>query len=116
MENLDSFIKGMPKAELHVHVEGTLEPELKFELAGRNNLDLPYGSAEDMRTAYDFDDLPSFLKIYYEGMGILLVEPLNEFHIGGFPLGFWFAQQGSIYVFIGLVWLYARWHEKRPTM
>ena len=52
MENLDSFIKGMPKAELHVHVEGTLEPELKFELAGRNNLDLPYGSAEDMRTAY----------------------------------------------------------------
>ncbi len=74
MENLDSFIKGMPKAELHVHVEGTLEPELKFELAGRNNLDLPYGSAEDMRTAYDFDDLPSFLKIYYEGMGVLLVE------------------------------------------
>ena len=42
------------------------------------------------------------------GLGILLVEPLNRIHIGGFPLGFWFAQQGSIYVFIGLIWVYAR--------
>jgi adenosine deaminase len=74
MTNLDSFIEGMPKAELHVHVEGTLEPDLKFALAGRNNLDLPYASEAEMRAAYDFDDLPSFLKIYYEGMGVLLVE------------------------------------------
>jgi adenine deaminase len=74
MENLDSFIEGMPKAELHVHVEGTLEPELKFKLAKRNNLDLPYASVEEMRAAYNFDDLPSFLKMYYEGMGVLLVE------------------------------------------
>lgn len=74
MENLDNFIEGMPKAELHVHVEGTLEPELKFKLAKRNNLDLPYASVEEMRAAYNFDDLPSFLKMYYEGMGVLLVE------------------------------------------
>jgi adenosine deaminase len=60
MENLDNFIKGMPKAELHVHVEGTLEPELKFQLAKRNNLDLPYESEDEMRAAYDFNDLTSF--------------------------------------------------------
>ncbi len=74
MENLDSFIEGLPKAELQVHVEGTLEPELKFKLAKRNNLNLPYASEDEMRAAYDFDDLPSFLKIYYEGMSVLLVE------------------------------------------
>ncbi|MEH6404789.1 MAG: adenosine deaminase [Sneathiella sp.] len=74
MKNMDSFIAGMPKAELHVHVEGTLEPELKFKLATRNKLDLPYNSANEMRQAYDFDDLPSFLKIYYEGMSVLLTE------------------------------------------
>lgn len=74
MENLDSFIEGMPKAELHVHVEGTLEPELKFQLAKRNQLVMPYETEEEMRAAYDFDDLQSFLKIYYEGMGVLLIE------------------------------------------
>ncbi len=74
MENLDNFIKGMPKAELHVHVEGTLEPELKFQLAKRNNLDLPYESEDEMRAAYDFNDLTSFLKVYYEGMSVLLTE------------------------------------------
>ncbi len=74
MTNLTAFIEGMPKAELHVHVEGTLEPELKFRLAKRNGLDLPYGSVEDMKAAYDFDDLPSFLKVYYEGMSVLLGE------------------------------------------
>jgi adenosine deaminase len=74
MTDMKSFIEGMPKAELHVHVEGTLEPELKFDLAQRNGVDLPYGSVEEMRSAYDFDDLPSFLKVYYEGMSVLLVE------------------------------------------
>ena len=74
MDNLNDFIAGMPKAELHVHIEGTLEPDLKFQLAKRNNLDLPYQSEEEMRAAYDFDDLPSFLKIYYEGMGVLITE------------------------------------------
>ena len=64
----------MPKAELHVHLEGTLEPELKFELAMRNGLSLPYGSAEDMRAAYSFNDLSSFLAVYYEGMSVLRSE------------------------------------------
>ena len=59
MTDLKSFIEGMPKAELHVHVEGTLEPELKFDLAQRNGIDLPYTSVEEMRAAYDFDDLPA---------------------------------------------------------
>jgi len=74
VNDLARFIEGMPKAELHVHLEGTLEPELKFELAARNGLDLPYGSAEEMRAAYRFDDLPSFLAVYYEGMSVLLTE------------------------------------------
>ena len=64
----------MPKAELHVHVEGTLEPEMKFDLARRNGIALPYRSVEEMRAAYDFDDLPSFLKMYYEGMSVLQTE------------------------------------------
>jgi adenosine deaminase len=64
----------MPKAELHLHLEGTLEPELKFELAARNGIELPYADVEAMRAAYDFDDLPSFLGVYYEGMSVLLTE------------------------------------------
>ena len=71
MTDMKRFIEGMPKAELHVHVEGTLEPELKFELARRNGIELPYESVEEMRAAYDFDDLPSFLRVYYEGMSVL---------------------------------------------
>ncbi|MGI9647468.1 MAG: adenosine deaminase [Acidimicrobiia bacterium] len=69
-----SFIEAIPKAELHLHLEGTLEPELKFLLAERNKLELPYSSVEEMRTAYDFDDLPSFLAMYYEGMSVLVDE------------------------------------------
>src|SRR4051812_18355420 len=64
----------MPKAELHLHIEGTLEPELKFELAARNGLELPYASVDEMRAAYDFDDLASFLAVYYEGMSVLTRE------------------------------------------
>jgi adenosine deaminase len=74
MSELDAFIAGMPKAELHLHVEGTLEPELKFELAARNGLELPYASVDEMRAAYAFDDLPSFLAVYYEGMSVLFRE------------------------------------------
>ena len=70
-----AFVQGLPKAELHLHLEGTLEPELKFELAARNGLALPYASVEEMRAAYGFDDLPSFLAVYYEGMSVLLREP-----------------------------------------
>jgi adenosine deaminase len=69
------FIAGLPKCELHLHIEGTLEPELKFELAKRNAVDLPYETVEEMRAAYDFTDLPSFLACYYEGMSVLRAEP-----------------------------------------
>jgi adenine deaminase len=72
--DLAAFIEGMPKAELHLHLEGTLEPELKFELAARNRVDLPYRSAAEMRAAYGFDDLASFLAVYYEGMSVLREE------------------------------------------
>jgi len=74
MSELVDFIQGIPKAELHLHLEGTLEPELKFELAARNGVPLPYGSAAEMRAAYAFDDLASFLAVYYEGMSVLLHE------------------------------------------
>jgi adenosine deaminase len=74
MTELSSFIEGMPKAELHLHLEGTLEPELKFELAAGNGIELPYRSVDELRAAYDFDDLPSFLAVYYEGMSVLLAE------------------------------------------
>ena len=74
MYESSTFIEGVPKAELHVHIEGTLEPELKFELAARNGLALPYRSVDEVRAAYDFDDLPSFLAVYYEGMSVLLTE------------------------------------------
>lgn len=75
MADLTDFIAGMPKCELHLHLEGTLEPEMKFALAKRNGIALPYNDAAAMRAAYDFHDLPSFLKIYYEGMGVLVHEP-----------------------------------------
>jgi adenine deaminase len=75
MSESSSFIEGLPKAELHLHIEGTLEPDLKFELAARNGLDLPYASVDEMRDAYRFDDLPSFLSVYYEGMSVLRQEP-----------------------------------------
>ncbi len=72
---MKDFIAGLPKCELHLHIEGALEPELKFELAARNGLGLPYASAEEMRAAYSFDSLPSFLTVYYEGMRVLRTEP-----------------------------------------
>ncbi|SDJ38307.1 adenosine deaminase [Nonomuraea maritima] len=75
MGQVRDFIAGLPKAELHLHIEGTLEPELKFELAARNGLELPYANVEEMRAAYTFDSLPSFLRIYYEGMEVLRTEP-----------------------------------------
>ena len=74
MTELETFIRRMPKAELHLHIEGTLEPELKFELAARNGLQLPYEDVGEMRAAYDFDDLASFLAVYYEGMSVLTGE------------------------------------------
>lgn len=71
---MEEFVRGLPKTELHVHIEGALEPELMFELAGRNGMALPYGSVEEVRAAYEFDDLQSFLDIYYEAAAVLQTE------------------------------------------
>ena len=71
---MDDFIRALPKAELHLHIEGTLEPELMFELAQRNGVGLRFASVDELRAAYDFDDLQSFLDIYYEGMAVLQTE------------------------------------------
>ncbi|MGC8025599.1 hypothetical protein ACP3WI_24775, partial [Salmonella enterica] len=68
------FIAGLPKTELHLHIEGTLEPELMFALAQRNNVALPYASVEDLRAAYNFSDLQSFLDLYYAGANVLRTE------------------------------------------
>lgn len=68
------FISGLPKAEYHVHLEGTLEAEMKFALARRNGLTLPYADVAEMKRSYVYHDLPTFLKIYYEGMSVLLKE------------------------------------------
>ncbi|MDH3539627.1 MAG: adenosine deaminase [Acidimicrobiia bacterium] len=72
--DLDAFIRGLPKAELHVHIEGTLEPELMFTLAERNGIELSYASVDDVRAAYQFTDLQSFLDIYYQGAAVLVTE------------------------------------------
>ncbi|HEU4775824.1 MAG TPA: adenosine deaminase [Telluria sp.] len=68
------IVQRMPKAELHIHIEGSLEPELIFELAQRNGVALAYGSVEQLRAAYAFTDLQSFLDIYYAGASVLLTE------------------------------------------
>ncbi|MBX2847996.1 MAG: adenosine deaminase [Acidiferrobacterales bacterium] len=75
---MKSFIENMPKAELHVHLEGTLEPELSFALAQKNSIQLPYSTPAELIEAYDFHDLPSFLEIYYAGMDVLRTE--EDFH------------------------------------
>src|SRR5205807_1091281 len=69
--SLDEFIRRIPKAELHIHIEGSLEPELMFELASRNEVPLRQASVVDLRRAYDFGDLQSFLSMYYEGARVL---------------------------------------------
>src|SRR5699024_4566683 len=61
----------LPKAELHLHIEGTLTPERMLALAERNGIALPYASVDDIRAAYDFSDLQSFLALYYQGMQVL---------------------------------------------
>ncbi|PKG82169.1 adenosine deaminase [Colwellia sp. 75C3] len=71
---MKAFIESLPKVELHLHVEGTLEPELMFELAKRNNIDIPFNSYEEVSAAYDFHNLQSFLDIYYQGANVLIHE------------------------------------------
>jgi adenosine deaminase len=72
--SMKAFIHELPKCELHVHIEGTLEPELKFELASRNGIALPFQNVAQMKASYVFHDLPSFLTLYYSGMDVLLTE------------------------------------------
>jgi adenosine deaminase len=72
--DLTTFIAGLPKAELHLHIEGSLEPELAVALAQKNGVRLPYTSVEGLRAAYAFTNLQSFLDIYYQGMSVLLHE------------------------------------------
>ncbi len=71
---MKDFIRSLPKAELHIHIEGSMEPEMMFALALRNGLRLPYGSVEEVRGAYEFNDLQSFLDLYYEGARVLVQE------------------------------------------
>jgi len=72
------YLKGLPKAELHLHIEGTLEPELVFRLAKKHSVALPYGSVEELRAAYSFTNLQSFLDIYYAGASVL--RDAEDFH------------------------------------
>jgi adenosine deaminase len=73
-----SYVAGLPKAELHLHLEGALEPELAFELAARNGVTLPYADVASLRSAYDFSDLQSFLDLLYVCMGVL--RTADDFH------------------------------------
>jgi adenine deaminase len=74
MKISESFIRGLPKAELHLHIEGTLEPEMLFELARKNKVRIRYQSVEELKSAYDFSSLQDFLDIYYEGTHVLIEE------------------------------------------
>ena len=76
--DIDAFIADLPKAELHLHIEGTLEPDMMLALAKRNGVALPYASVEDVRAAYEFDNLQDFLDVYYLGMSVLVTE--RDFH------------------------------------
>ena len=71
---LDALIAQIPKAELHLHIEGSLEPELMFALAARNGIAIPFASVEEVRAAYSFSRLQDFLDIYYAGAAVLQTE------------------------------------------
>ena len=74
MQSTADFIRGLPKAELHLHIEGSLEPEQMFAFARRNHIVLPFKSVEEVRAAYAFSNLQDFLDIYYQGAGVLQTE------------------------------------------
>ena len=83
MTTRDDYLRRIPKAELHIHIEGTLEPEMMFELATRNGIPLPYPDAESVRAAYVFSNLQSFLDIYYQACAVLVTERVVE--LGALP-------------------------------
>jgi len=72
--NIDTLIDALPKTELHLHIEGTLEPEMMLALAKRNGVELPYASVAEIRAAYEFNNLQDFLDVYYQGMSVLIEE------------------------------------------
>ena len=72
--SIESFISGLPKAELHLHIEGTFEPELMFAIAARNQIKLKYNSVDELKSAYNFNNLQEFLNIYYKGANVLIEE------------------------------------------
>src|SRR3954454_23931304 len=76
--DLAQFVRGLPKAELHLHIEGSLEPQLMFRLASKHRLKLKYASVDEVRRAYEFTDLQSFLDIYYEAASVL--REAEDFH------------------------------------
>jgi adenosine deaminase len=76
--NLDAFISGLPKAELHIHIEGSLEPEMMFALAARNGIAIPFKDAQAIRAAYAFNNLQDFLDLYYQGAAVLRTQ--EDFH------------------------------------
>ena len=71
---IEEYIKQIPKAELHIHIEGSFEPELMFQIAKRNNVKIEYDSVEELKKAYNFSNLQDFLDIYYAGASVLLKE------------------------------------------
>lgn len=78
MSDIRSFIRALPKAELHLHIEGSLEPEMVFQLAQKHGVALPYATVDELRSAYDFSDLQSFLDLYYAAANVLRDE--DDFH------------------------------------
>src|SRR5215468_6839482 len=78
MQTIHTLIERLPKCELHIHVEGSLEPELMFALARRNGVRLKYASVDELRRAYSFGNLQDFLDLYYQGMSVLITE--QDFH------------------------------------
>ena len=74
MSEISEFVRKLPKAELHLHIEGSLEPELMFKLSERNGVEIPFRTVEEIRAAYEFEDLQSFLDIYYAGAAVLVKE------------------------------------------
>src|ERR1700736_7001048 len=78
MRSDEEYIRGLPKAELHVQIEGTLEPELAFQLAKKHGMVLPHATVEELRRAYRFANLQSFLDIYYDGAAVL--RDADDFH------------------------------------
>ena len=74
MSKIIELIKKIPKAELHLHIEGTLEPDLLFKLAQRNDIRIPFANVNEVKSAYNFSNLESFLNIFYQGSKVLITE------------------------------------------